>query len=65
MKAHATCDETIKQYVREGLRANENYCPCVINSKGNLDYKCPCKDFRENTQVGETCYCGLYIKDEM
>lgn len=65
MRIHVTSDVEIRDYVRKGLRENDNYCPCVLNSKGNIDYKCPCKDFRENTQVGEICYCGLYVKDEM
>ena len=63
MKQHLNPDPEIVKVIIEGLKNNESYCPCIYNSKGNPDYKCPCKDFRENKKVGETCYCGLYIKD--
>ena len=65
MKAHTTEDILMREKIREALKENDNYCPCVVDSKNKIEYRCPCKDFRENTQVGETCYCGLYIKDEM
>ena len=64
MKVHATTDTKLKNIVRQGLKDNNYYCPCIINGKGNPDYKCMCKDFRENTKAGDSCYCGLYIKDE-
>ena len=64
MKLHVTDNIEIRQYVREGLKKNEGYCPCVLNSKGQEKYKCICEDFRFNKKVGETCFCGLYIKDE-
>lgn len=63
MKKHFTDNEEIKTVVLQGLKENEGYCPCIFESKGKPEYKCPCKDFRENTKTGETCYCGLYIKD--
>lgn len=65
MRAHTTENILMREKIREALKENDFYCPCVVNSKGNEDFKCPCVDFRENTQVGETCYCGLYVKDEM
>ena len=34
----------------------------VVDSRGNEDYKCPCKAFREQAKKGETCSCGLYVK---
>lgn len=64
MKKHLTEDLELRSYIFEGLKANKSYCPCVANSLNKPDYKCPCKDFRENTKVGESCFCGLYIKDE-
>ena len=63
MKKHFTDNEEIKMIVLQGLKENKGYCPCIFESKGKPEYKCPCKDFRENAKAGETCYCGLYIKD--
>ena len=64
MKIHVTTDEFIKQTIRQGLRENNNYCPCIVNSQRQEKYKCMCEDFRLNTPVGQSCHCGLYIKDE-
>ncbi len=65
MKIHINEDKEIVAAIRAGLRENDGYCPCVLNSKGNEDYKCICKEMREQVPVGQTCHCGLYIKDEM
>ena len=62
MKLILTGDEEIKAAVLEGLRQNKGYCPCVINSQNDPNYKCPCKEFREEIPIGEFCYCGLYMK---
>ena len=44
------------------------FCPCVptykYTTQNAQDYVCPCKDFRENVKCGETCHCGLYVKEE-
>lgn len=64
MKIHITSDEELKQVIRQGLKNNEGYCPCIVNSLGKEEYKCMCKDFRENVKPGNSCHCGLYIKDE-
>lgn len=64
MKVHVNPDNELVFSIRCGLKANNGYCPCVVNSKGKEEYKCMCKDFLENVKVGETCHCGLYIKDE-
>lgn len=63
MKKHFTEDADLKRAIRGGLNRNKGYCPCVVRSLGKPEYKCPCVDFRENVKVGETCHCGLYIKD--
>ena len=65
MKLHLNPDKEIVNVVCKGLRENEGYCPCIYESKGKPEYKCPCQDFRENVQIGQVCHCGLYIKDEM
>ena len=63
MKKHLTEDIELREIVLKGLKENDGYCPCVYNSKGNPKYKCPCPDFKDNTEIGQSCYCGLYIKD--
>ena len=62
MKVQTTDNKELKQMIITGLRENGGYCPCILNSKGKPEYKCWCKDFRENVKVGETCHCGLFIK---
>ena len=64
LKAHITPDESLRLIIQEGLRQNDGYCPCTIKSKGKPEYKCVCEDFRLNVPAGQTCHCGLYIKDE-
>ena len=65
MKVHITPDKALQDLILQGLRKNDGYCPCIMNSKGNKEYKCICKDMRENVPVGNACHCGLYIKDEV
>jgi len=64
MKIHVNIDKELVQTIREGLRKNDGYCPCVLNSKGKEEYRCICKEMREQVPVGQACHCGLYIKDE-
>lgn len=64
MKVHVNPNKELVNFIRTSLKANDGYCPCVFQSKGKEEYKCLCKDFRENVPVGQTCHCGLYIKDE-
>ena len=65
MKKHLNPDKEIVEIVAQGLKENQGYCPCIYNSLNKPEYKCPCENFRKKTQVGQTCHCGLYIKDEM
>ena len=65
MKVHLNPDKEVVEMIRQGLKKNDGYCPCIYQSKGKPEYKCMCYEFLNNTQVGETCHCGLYIKDEM
>lgn len=44
------------------VEANDGYCPCEIWQ--NEDTKCPCKNFRDQTEPGE-CHCGRYEKVEV
>ena len=50
-----------KQFVaemRQAIKDNEGYCPCVITR--SPDTKCMCTEFRE--MESGTCHCGLYTK---
>lgn len=64
MKKHFNPDSETVKIVLQGLKENKGYCPCIYQSQGKLEYKCPCKDFRENTVINKLCHCGLYVKDE-
>ena len=64
MKIHVSDDKDLVAAVREGLKNNAGYCPCVIESKGKEEFKCICREMREDIKVGDHCHCGLYIKDE-
>ena len=65
MKVHINPDKEIVKIIKEALKENDGYCPCVHESWGKAEYKCMCEDFLNNVQVGKTCHCGLYIKDEL
>ena len=60
MKIEITKDKEHAQAIREALKENNGFCPCVIEQ--SADTKCICKDFKENVAVGEYCHCGLYKK---
>lgn len=62
MKLKVSDDKELVATVLAALKKNDGYCPCVLNSKGNEQYKCPCYDCRINVAVGEFCHCGLYQK---
>ena len=64
MKVHVTDNKELATIIRNGLRENNGYCPCIMNSKGKEEYKCMCEDFLKNIHIKESCHCGLYIKDE-
>lgn len=64
MKIHLNPDKELVTAIREALKANDGFCPCVEDSRGKEEYRCICKDMFENIQPGQTCHCGLYIKDE-
>lgn len=65
MKIHITTNEKIKEIIKKGLKENDGYCPCVVNSRNNERYKCMCENFRLETPAGQYCHCGLYFKDEI
>lgn len=44
--------------VAKAVADNNGYCPCAVEQ--TEDTKCPCKMFREETEVGELCICGRF-----
>ena len=65
MKLHVTDNEELRTFIRDALRLNDGFCPCIKDSKGKEEYRCICEEMRTKIQVGQTCHCGLYVKDEM
>ena len=64
MRAHVTDNKELREQISKAIQDNNGYCPCVLNSQGKEEYKCVCRDFIDNVKPGESCHCGLYIKDE-
>ena len=64
MRAHITDNKELREQINKAIRDNNGYCPCILNSQGKEEYKCVCRDFIDNVKPGESCHCGLYIKDE-
>lgn len=64
MKVKQNPDKEYVKSIREQLKANNGYCPCVLEK--TPDSKCMCKEFRDMIDRGETgtCHCGLYIVEE-
>lgn len=58
MTIKTTSDKEHAANIRAALKANDNYCPCVVEK--TPDTKCMCKEFRDMEEG--TCHCGLYIK---
>lgn len=61
MKIKLSEDKELVAEIRKKLKVSGGYCPCRLIQ--NEDTKCPCKEFREQTEVGE-CHCGLFCKVE-
>jgi len=61
MRIKVSNNKEVVEEVRKKLKENSGYCPCKLFK--NEDTKCICKEFREQTELGE-CHCGLYVKVE-
>lgn len=64
MKTILNPNKEVVELIKQKLKENENYCPCILVK--NKDTKCMCKEFRDmikNKQLGE-CHCGLYVNIE-
>ena len=45
--------------ITKALIRCEGFCPCVKDSIGKQEYKCPCLHSRNDNE----CCCGLYEKE--
>ena len=61
MKIKFSDNKELVSEIKQKLKESGGYCPCRLTK--NDDTKCPCKEFREQTEVGE-CHCGLLQKVE-
>ena len=61
MRIKISDNKEVVEEARKKLKENSGYCPCKLFK--NEDTKCICKEFREQTELGE-CHCGLYVKVE-
>ena len=59
MKIKLSDNKELVAEIKQKLKESNGYCPCRLTQ--NEDTKCPCKEFREQTEAGE-CHCGLYVK---
>lgn len=65
MKIRYNENKEIVEAVKQGLKEKGGYCPC--RRKKTEDYKCMCKEFRE--QIADPnfegyCHCMLYYKEK-
>lgn len=58
MKIVLNPDEEFVTEMRQALKDNDGYCPCVMEK--TPDSKCMCKAFLEMKEGA--CHCGLYTK---
>ena len=61
MKIKVSDDAEHVEEIRQKIKNNGGYCCCKLVK--TEDTKCICKEFLEQTELGE-CHCGLYIKVE-
>ena len=61
MKIKLNEDKELVNKIREKLKANGGFCPCVLEKSD--DTKCMCKQFREqvSNDIAGECHCGLWV----
>ena len=65
MKITLNPDPEIVRTIQAGLEEKEGYCPCRLQR--TEDYKCMCKEFREQIKDPDFegyCHCMLYYKSK-
>ena len=58
-------DKEVVARIKEGLKAKDGYCPCLLPNKE--EFKCICQEFLE--QIADPdfegyCHCMLYYKSK-
>ena len=64
MKVRYNEDEEMVKIIKQGLEKNGGYCPG--RREKSEDYKCICKEFREQIKDPDFegyCHCMLYYKE--
>ena len=59
MKIKLSENKELVAEIKQKLKESNGYCPCRLTK--TEDTKCPCKEFREQTEPGE-CHCGMLVK---
>lgn len=54
-------NKEIYDEVCKAVAENSGFCPCSLEK--TKDTLCPCREFREQTVIGE-CHCGRFCKVE-
>lgn len=62
MKYRLSSNKETVNFIQQRLMDNDGYCPGVSGSYGKEEYKCPCDRFYNETEKGDSCPCGLYVK---
>lgn len=63
MRIRTVNDKEKVKEIKEKIKENDGYCPCVPEYAHNETTKCMCKEFLESP-AGTECHCGLYVKEE-
>lgn len=60
MQIKTVDDKALVADIRQKLKENDGYCICALVHEP--EFKCMCKEFRDQIERGEvgTCGCGLY-----
>lgn len=63
MKIVENPDKEFARDIKKKIKENGGYCICAIEK--SKDFKCPCKDFRDQVKdnIEGSCNCGLYIAE--
>lgn len=56
-------DEVFYEKISNAVRKNDNYCPCVLGSRGKDEYRCMCEQFLK--QEDGMCHCKRYEKKKV
>ena len=65
IKIKLNSDVDLVNKIKEKLKANGGYCPCVLSKRP--EDKCMCKNFKDQVAQGIAgeCHCGLYVAEDI